>query len=81
MTKNQLIADLRLKNPTMKVGSDETGYQEIIEEEYETILNQWADGIIAKQAEQAKKAESVLAKNALLERLGITADEAKLLLS
>ena len=44
-------------------------------------ISQWADNLLAKKAQQLAAAKAADAKAALLERLGITADEAKLLLS
>jgi len=69
-----------MTKPTIKIHNAETG--EIIEREMtDSELNQLktdeANSNAQKQAEAAKAAE----KAALLERLGITADEAALLLS
>ena len=51
--------------------------REATEVETAEILKDWAAGEVAKEAESAKAAE----KAALLVKLGITDDEAKLLLS
>jgi hypothetical protein len=80
MTINQIKAKLRLENPTLQSGNDQDGYVEITGEEYDNIIDNWADEIIAKQAKETAKEEAILAKAALLERLGITADEATLLI-
>lgn len=80
MTKDEIKAELIAKNPVLRSGSDETGYQELNEEEYDAVIDKWADGIIAKEEEAAAKLQAAEAKAALLERLGITADEAALLL-
>ena len=77
-TKSDKIAALKAQYPTLKTGSDEAGYTELNAKEYETKIAEWADNELAAEAELAKaKAD----KEALLSKLGITADEAKLLLS
>jgi len=80
-TKEEIIAAIKAENPTLRAGSDEYGYVDLTVEEYEAEVNRWADARLAKLAskEALKKAEED--KAALLAKLGITADEAKLLLS
>ena len=80
MTKNEIIAELKDKNPTIREGSDQQGYTELSAEEYEARISEWADNILAREAAEAAKAETVAAKAALLEKLGITEEEARLLL-
>ena len=80
MTLEEIKEDLRIKNPTLHSGSDQSGYEQLNEEDYEAVIHQWALGVIAKQEKEAEKAKAVADKSALLERLGITDDEAKLLL-
>jgi 3-oxoacyl-ACP reductase-like protein len=67
----------------IKIHNIETG--EIIEREMNAQeLAQWeaakAAAIAAAQAEAAAQAQAAAARQALLDKLGITADEAKLLL-
>lgn len=81
MTLENIKAELIAKNPVLRSGSNETGYQELTPKEYETVINQWAETILARQAKETAKTEAAAAKLALLERLGITIDESKLLLS
>ena len=81
MTKNELIAQLKKDFPIIREGSDEQGYVELSAEEYEARIAQWANNILAKQAEAQAKLDAQNAKAALLDRLGITAVEAKLLLN
>lgn len=66
----------------MKIGiyNHETGEQEVRNMTAEELAELKANAAVAKEKQAAKEAEAV-AKAALLERLGITADEAKLLLS
>ena len=80
-TKAEIITELKIEHPTLKDGSEELGYRELTPEQYEDTIERWA-GWILYQVEleiAAKKAEAD--KAALLAKLGITADEAKLLLS
>ena len=65
---------------TIKIHNVETG--EVVEREMnaEELAQRELDQARAKQESEAK-AEALAAKAALLDRLGITADEARLLLS
>lgn len=55
--------------------------REMSEEELAEIAEMHEAAQAVREAEKAKAEENALAKAALLERLGITEDEAKLLLS
>ena len=78
-TKKEMIEIIRAENPNgLRTGSDETGYVDLSAAEYEAKIAEWADARLAKQTAK-DKAEAD--KAALLAKLGITADEAKLLLS
>ena len=80
MTKAQRIAALKLEYPTIRVGSEETGYTELDETEYADMINSWAESAIAKEAEAAYELEKENARLAILEKLGVTSDEVDLLL-
>ena len=77
-TKSNKIAALKLTYPTLRIGDDERGYTELSVAEYESTISMWADNELAQEAEAEQAATD---KAALLAKLGITADEAKLLLS
>lgn len=85
INREEIIADLREKNPVMKSGNDTDGYVEYTADEYEAQINEWTDYLIEqdKLKEDAEKAEAQAAeaKAALLIKLGITEEEARLLLS
>lgn len=81
MTLETIKAKLKKENPTLKRGSDNTGYEEIIGEEYEAIIDQWAAAAYAEELKAQQAEAQAQAKTALLNRLGITAEEANLLLS
>ena len=80
-TKAEMIALLKAENPTLRIGNDDEGYTELSKSDYEATIAEWADARIAKEAKLAQIKADALAKEALLTKLGITNDEAKLLLS
>jgi hypothetical protein len=76
--------EYQMPNPTRIEINCETGVESIIELTDAEVaeLAVQAEAAAAKKAEENAKAEAdAVAKAALLDRLGITADEAKLLLS
>jgi regulator of protease activity HflC (stomatin/prohibitin superfamily) len=80
MTKQQLIEQFKLDFPTLTKQSND----EVItldQDEYEATIDAWADAQLLKLAKQAEAEAKAQAKADLLERLGITEDEAKLLLA
>ena len=80
MTKQQLIEQFKLDYPTITKQVDD----EVItldQDEYEATIDAWADAQLLKLAKQAEAAAKATQKAALLERLGITEDEARLLLA
>jgi hypothetical protein len=80
-TKQEVIAELKAEYPTLRTGSDEDGYVDLSAAEYDATIAEWADNKLADEAKMAELAEAEADKAALLAKLGITADEAKLLLS
>lgn len=79
-TKTEMLNALKIEHPTLRSGSDETGYTELTPTEYEATLSGWADARLSREAKEAEAERAATAKAALLAKLGITADEAKLLL-
>ena len=79
-TKSELIAQLKKENPTMTATLNEEK-RLLSEAEYEEACNAWADMRLEQIAAEAEKTKAEADKAALLTKLGITADEAKLLLS
>jgi hypothetical protein len=79
-TKEQFIAELKLAHPTIQIGGGDS-YETLSPANYETKIDEWADNKLAKQAEVEAAEQAKTDKAALLAKLGITADEAKLLLS
>jgi hypothetical protein len=79
MTKAQLVAELKAEYPTLTKSFDGVDI-ELTPEEYEDTIKSWADAKLNKLKEDAKAEADAAAKVALLDRLGITAEEAVLLL-
>lgn len=77
-TKLEIIAELKAQYPTLRSGNDEQGYEDLTADDYEATIQRWADNQFAEQNAIAQEAAQ---KAALLDRLGITEEEAKLLLS
>jgi len=80
-TKQKMINLLKTEFPTLQYGNEEIGYTQLSDNEYDNIINEWADARLVKETQQAEAEAKAQAKAALLERLGITQDEANLLLS
>lgn len=80
-TKEEIILDLKKEYPTIKIGDDEQGYTYLNEADYEYTIQEWADNLLADKLRAEATAKAEADKAALLAKLGITADEAKLLLS
>lgn len=79
MNKTEIIAELKAEYPTLTKHVDGQDIK-LSKAEYEATLSLWADIRIQKDIEAAAEAEKQASKAALLERLGITEEEAKLLL-
>jgi hypothetical protein len=79
-TKLQIITELKSLHPSLKKGDDNSGYIELSDQEYESTITQWADNLLLKEAEQTEAQAKAAQRQALLTRLGITEDEARLLL-
>jgi hypothetical protein len=80
-TKAEMIAILKAENPTLQVGDDEQGYTDLSATDYEAVIAERADARLTKEAKAEAKAQAATDKAALLAKMGLTADEAKLLLS
>lgn len=60
-TKLEIIAELKLQNPTLRGGSDEAGYTDYTKAEYDAAIGQWAQNEFDAQTPPtiAEKLESV----------------------
>ena len=84
-TLKEMIEIIKAENPTLQVGDDEQGYTQLSAGDYEAQITEWAENRLAKNAkiaaDEAAATQAATDKAALLAKLGITVDEAKLLLS
>jgi len=81
-TKAQIILELKSEYPTLQSGSDEIGYVNLTDAQYETTIDAWADDVIVKEnhALALVKAEAAkAAAEAKLAALGLTTDDLKAL--
>jgi hypothetical protein len=79
-TKQELIAQLKAENPKM-VANINGEDVELTAAEYEKAASDWADMRLVQIAAETEAVKAEADKSALLAKLGITAAEAKLLLS
>ena len=73
-TKLEKIAALKVQYPTLKIGNDEQGYEDLSKAEYEATIEKWADSelkAIAIQAEAEVIAQAKLDAVDKLTALGI----------
>jgi hypothetical protein len=80
-TLDQIKMALKKEYPVIKIGSDEIGYSELSPADYEATIKEWANNLSADEDKVALANQAATDKVAVLAKLGITADEAKLLLS
>jgi len=80
MTLQTIITKLKKDFPTITVQINEEVY-ELSDEEYNAKIEEWANFQLQKQMELSEIELKAAQKAALLDRLGITEDEAKLLLA
>lgn len=81
-TKEQLIAELKNENPTLRRGSEEDGYEEIIGEEYDAIIESWAEARLnrmEKENEEIARLEKKAEAEKKLAALGLSTDDLKAL--
>ena len=78
-TKAEFIAQCKAENPTMITTINDEQI-ELTAEEYEKACNDWADMRLVQIADEEAVAKIAADKAALLAKLGITAEEAQLLL-
>ena len=79
-SKEQFITEYKQQNPKLYKGINDEVF-ELTSEEYENACDEWAEIQFQIQQQAQEVIEKVAQKQALLERIGITEEEAKLLLS
>lgn len=80
-SKQDIINRLKVEYPSLRKGSDEDGYIDLTKDEYEATIESWANNVLIEQVKAEEEAQSATAKKTLFAKLGISEDEAKLLLS
>jgi len=85
MNANDIVKAIKLIKPESEFSFQETDYSTIKWDVLEGEAPTWAEieaaHLEVKAAEEAAKAEAAAKRQALLDRLGISEEEAKLLLS
>ena len=79
MNKKELIAQKKIEEPILIKTINDQEIQ-LSSEEYEQAIEAWAEMRLVQIAEEQRIAQQEIAKTALLAKLGLTHDEAKLLL-
>jgi hypothetical protein len=79
MTKEKIIAELKIQYPTLKSGSEESGYTQLSSKDYEATIEQWANSQIAEEAKIEEQKLAKVSAEAKLAALGLTADDLKAL--
>lgn len=77
-TLKEIEKEIRTENPTLKIGDEISGYTDLIADDYESVIIEWANNRYNKLKDIENQ---TLAKEALLSKLGITPEEAALLSS
>ena len=69
-TKTEMIAIIKAENPNgLRTGSDETGYSNLSDAEYELKIAEWADARLAKEAKLAEAEALAQSKIEAVEKL------------
>lgn len=83
-TLEQKIAELKAANPKLYSGSEQDGYAEFSQEEYEATILEWAKNLPPEPKTEEEilleEQEKAAAKQAILDRLGLTEDELRIVL-
>ena len=68
-TKSDKIAAFKAQYPTLRIGSEETGYTELSAEDYEAKISEWADNELAAEVELAEAEALATAKSEAIDKL------------
>jgi hypothetical protein len=69
-TLNEMIAIIKAENPDgLRTGSNETGYTDLTDAEYEAKIAKWADARLAKEAKLAEAEALAQSKIEAVEKL------------
>jgi hypothetical protein len=79
ITKEEKIAELKAKSPTIQEGINDT-VRTLTDEEYEATIEAWADAWIAKEQAKIAAENARQLKISAYEKLGLTPEEIAVLL-
>jgi hypothetical protein len=79
-TKKEMIEIIKAEFPTLRFGDEDKGYTELLAEEYETTIAEWADARLAKLQAKADAEALRQTKISAYEKLGLTESEIEALL-
>lgn len=74
MTEEELIAELKLKNPKLTYGVNDEVFEMSVDE-YEATIKSWAAAAFEKQQKKAEAETLRQAKISAYEKLGLSAEE------
>jgi hypothetical protein len=80
--KQEIIKSLKLQFPTLRIGDEDKGYTDLLPEQYEAQILEWADAqleIQAAAAEAEAKAQAKATAEGKLAALGLTTDDLRAL--
>ncbi len=80
-TKTAIKEELKALHPTLQIGNDQDGYTELDAKSYEAKISEWAENQYQSELVESVAAEKLAAKQAVLAKLGLTAEEAAALLA
>ena len=63
-TKEEMIEIIKAENLTLQVGDDERGYTQLSDDEYNIVINEWADARIEKEIKKAEAEAQAAAEEA-----------------
>jgi hypothetical protein len=79
ITKEEKIAELKAKSPTLQEGINDT-VRTLTNEEYEATIEAWADAWLAKEQAKIDAENARQLKISAYEKLGLTPEEIEALL-
>ena len=77
-TKKEIMEIIKAENADgLRIGNDVDGYEVLNKKDTDAILDEWANGRLEKISRQAEIDAKANSKAAILDRIGLTADELK----
>ena len=79
-TLNEMIEIVKAENPSLKTGSEELGYVELNDDDYNATIESWANARLEQEAKDLELAQAKEAKDAAIAKLsalGLDLDDLK----